>query len=404
METKLLTDDISYASDIIKCGGLVAVPTETVYGLAANGLNEAAVKKIYTLKGRPETKPLSLMVAGEEAMDELCEDVPKIARLLAHVFWPGPLTIVLKAKAHIPSCVLAGGTTVGLRCPDHKSTLKLLSSCGCPLAAPSANPSDEKSPVNANEVLNYFDGKLEAIIDGGECRLGKESTIIDMSAKPYKILRQGAVNEEDLTFLFDKDLTVIGLTGGTGCGKTTALNVIKDMGGLVLDCDEIYHKLLAENKNMRGEINERFPGAIPEGSGDTKGLGRIVFNNKEALLALNAITHRYVFNEVCSEIYRWAKQGGTLVAIDAIALVESGISRLCDKTVGVIAPTKMRVERLMAREDISEEYATLRVNAQKSNEYFDEICDYTVSNDSTVESFELKCKNIFNEIIGGKNE
>ena len=133
------------------------------------------------------------MVPGPEAMEAYCLEVPPAAKYLAEKFWPGPLTIVLKAKGHIPPIVLAGGSTVGLRCPQHPMTLELLQRAGVPFAAPSANPSGAESPKTAEQVRAYFDGKIEAIVDGGPCGLGLESTIIDMSALPYKILRQGAL-------------------------------------------------------------------------------------------------------------------------------------------------------------------------------------------------------------------
>ena len=138
--TKLITENISAAADIIKSGGLVAVPTETVYGLAGNGLDVAAVERIYEVKGRPAVKPLALMVPGKGAMELYCENIPEAAFALADRFWPGPLTIVLKAKDIVPDIVRAGGETVGLRCPDHPMTLELLEKSGLPFAAPSANP------------------------------------------------------------------------------------------------------------------------------------------------------------------------------------------------------------------------------------------------------------------------
>ena len=190
METEILTNDLNKAAGIIKNGGLVAVPTETVYGLAGNGLDKNAVDKIYEVKGRPRIKPLSLMVPGEESIKNYCNDIPEAAYTLAGEFWPGPLTIVLNAKTDLISdIVLAGGNTVGLRCPDSTKTLELLKLAGVPFAAPSANPSDSKSPVTAEDVLSYFSGKIDAVIDGGECREGFESTIIDLSKTPYRILR-----------------------------------------------------------------------------------------------------------------------------------------------------------------------------------------------------------------------
>ena len=399
METQDLTGSISKAAEILKEGGLVAVPTETVYGLAANGFLDSAVSRIYEVKGRPEYKPLSLMVRGTEAFNLLCGKVPKAAYILADVFWPGPLTIVLNAKNTIPDIVRAGGNTIGLRCPDHPQLRELLDAVDFPLAAPSANPSGEKSPVSAEQVLRYFNGRVEGIIDGGECSLGKESTIIDLSKTPYTILREGAVSADDVFMALTASLTIIGITGGTGSGKTTALHVIRDMGGLVIDADEVYHTLLNESDAMLSVLNERFPGVIPEGTHDTKALGEIVFSNPEELRALNAITHRFVGEEIAKQLTDWARQGKELAAIDAIALIEGGIANICKATVGIVAPTQTRIERLMKRESISREYAVLRISAQKPDEYFEENCDFTVNNDGTEMSFKNKCRELFEGIV-----
>ena len=230
MKTQLIKDDIAAAAKLIKAGELVAVPTETVYGLAGNGMSEAAVEKIYEVKGRPAIRPLALMVHDPSAMKKYCEDVPPQALSLAKRFWPGPLSIVLKAKQSVPEIVRAGGKTVSLRCPDHPLTLELIKRAGLPLAAPSANPSGKESPKNAESVLNYFEGKIAAVIDGGECGIGTESTIIDMSEAPYKILRRGALSEESIAQALSDELTVFGITGGTGCGKTTVLGELKKLG------------------------------------------------------------------------------------------------------------------------------------------------------------------------------
>ncbi len=399
MKTKLLKDDISEASDIIKAGGTVAVPTETVYGLAANGLDEAAVKRIYELKGRPKIKPLSLMVSGAEAIDGLCEDVPPAARRLADIFWPGPLTIVLKANEKVPEIVRAGGKSLGLRCPNHPKTLQLLKETGLPLAAPSANPSGQECAKTAQEALNYFDGKIDAVIDGGPCALGIESTVFDMSQTPYKILREGGIGAEYIDMALTAHLSLIGITGGTGGGKTTALDILHDMGVLVIDSDEVYHTLLKKSDEMLEALNKRFPGAIPEGTRDTKTLGEIVFSDPVELSALNAITHSFVGKEINRRLADWAKNGGQAAAIDAIGLIEGGVGQFCTATVAVTAPMEMRIQRLMSREGISREYAELRINAQKPNEFFRENCDYTLENDSDKESFKTKCQELFIKIL-----
>lgn len=399
METKIFHGAADEAAEIIKTGGLVAVPTETVYGLAGNGLDEEAVKQIYEVKGRPQVKPLSLMVPGAEAMDRYCEDVPQGARLLAERFWPGPLTIVLKAKDFIPSIVLAGGDTVGLRCPDHPMTLELLKKAGVPFAAPSANPSGEESPKTAQKVWDYFSGKIEGIIDGGECGIGRESTIISMAQKPYRILRQGALAEKEIASALTEGLTILGITGGTGCGKTTALRTLEELGALIIDCDAVYHGLLIENKEMLAEIDSAFPGVVTGGVLDRKALGAVVFSNTEALARLNSITHSYVGREIDRLLESWALSGGRLAAIDAIELFGGNLARRCKATFAVLADRDKRIERIMARDGITREYAALRVDAQKPDSYFEEKCDYILKNNSTEEEFREKCRSKFLEVI-----
>ncbi len=198
METMIFTNNIGCAADIIVRGGLVAVPTETVYGLAANGLDPEAVARIYDVKGRPEAKPISLLVSGFSAVEKLCADIPERACLLAETFWPGPLTMILKKRQIVPDIVTSGGLTVGVRCPAHPLTLELISACGRPLAAPSANISGMPSPKNAQDVLRTFSGRIDAVIDGGECSVGIESTIVDLTADAPRILRQGGLARENI--------------------------------------------------------------------------------------------------------------------------------------------------------------------------------------------------------------
>ena len=399
MVTENYTDRLSEAAACLAEGGLVAVPTETVYGLAANGMNPQAVAQIYLVKGRPEHKPISLLVSGPEAMDVLCEDVPDAARALANAFWPGPLTIVLKAKPGIPNILRAGGETIALRCPAHETTLALLSKLPFPLAAPSANPSGSESPTTMAKVLEYFDGKIEGCIDGGDCRFGNESTIFDMTKCPYKILRQGALSAYDIDMALVSELNLIGITGGTGCGKTSALEIAKQMGAIAIDADEVYHELLKSNMQLKNALKERFSELVGDGEIDTKRIGDYVFANPEALRDLNQITHRFVSEEITSRLSNWAKMGGKFAVIDAIALVENGVGSFCKATVAITAPTEARLARLMCREGVSEEYARLRIAAQKPNEYFEEVCDYTIANDSTLEAFYTECERVFKQIL-----
>lgn len=395
----MIKEELADAAALLQRGGLVAVPTETVYGLAGNGLDAGAVERIYEVKGRPAVKPLSLMVPGPAAMGEYAAEVPPAAKYLAEKFWPGPLTIVLKAKTHIPPIVLAGGDTVGLRCPQHPMTLELLKLSGLPFAAPSANPSGAESPKTADQVREYFDGKIEAIVDGGPCGLGLESTIIDMSALPYRILRQGALPAAEIRAALAESLQIIGITGGTGSGKTTALKVLEAMGALILDCDAIYHQLLQTDTDMLSQIETAFPGVVTGGVLDRKALGEVVFSDEQALQRLNAITHRCVDREVQRRLEDFATSGGRIAAIDAIELFAGNQARRCQATLAVLAKPEVRAERIMQRDGISREYAMLRIQAQRPDSYFEGLCDYILRNDGSPAEFEKECKKLFKEIL-----
>ena len=180
---------------------------------------------------------------------------------------------------------------------------------------------------------------------------------------------------------------IIGITGGTGCGKTTLLNLIRQQGGLVLDCDEIYHELLRSDHAMLRAIEDRFPGVVEAEGLNRKKLGAIVFADEQALLDLNRITHGAVKREV---VRRLAAAPG-LAAIDAIGLFEGGLAELCQVTVAVTAPVEDRVRRLMARDGISEDYARARIAAQKDESWFWEKCGYCLCNDGGIDGFQAKC-------------
>ena len=180
---------------------------------------------------------------------------------------------------------------------------------------------------------------------------------------------------------------IIGITGGTGCGKTTLLRAIEAKGGLVLDCDAIYHQLLRTDKAMLAAIEARFPGTVENGELQRKKLGSLVFSDENALLDLNRITH----GAVKEEVLRRLESKPALAAIDAIGLFEGGLAELCDVTVAVTAPVEDRVKRLMARDGISEEYAKNRIAAQHTQDWFRERCDYELRNDGELDAFATKC-------------
>ncbi len=519
------------AAELIKGGELVAIPTETVYGLGANGLNPEAVAKIFQAKGRPQDNPLILHIAEAADMEKFCHDIPEAAYRLAEKFWPGPLTMVLPAKDIVPKCTTAGLPTVAVRCPDCAVTREIIRRAGVPVAAPSANISGKPSTTTAQHVLHDHDGKIAAIVDGGPCRVGVESTIVDLTEERPRLLRPGGITGHQLVevvgdLVIDKAITesvshdavvkapgmkyrhyapacevivvtgskeaaakyiakryqpgnrvlcfeeeleifsafhpiaygkesdedslmaglfaalrelddpaigtvyarqpngcgkalavqnrlwkaagfrivdaeprgiVIGITGGTGCGKTTALKVIETaFNGLVMDCDQIYHELLMQDASLLEAIESRFPGCVEDKKLNRKRLAGIVFSDPAALKDLNAITHAAVRKEVLRRLGH--TPGGVPIAIDAIGLFESGLHKLCDVTVAVTAPEDCRIERLLQRDGITTEQASMRIAAQNKQDFFAKNCDYILENNGTQADFQEKCLAFFQNL------
>lgn len=205
---KLKTDSESYnesikeAAEILKNGGIAAIPTETVYGLAASALDEEAVKKVFIAKGRPQDNPLIVHIADIDTLGEIAADIPDGAYKCAEKFWPGPLTMVLKRTDKIPACVSAGLDTVAVRMPSDKTARDIITASGLPLAAPSANTSGKPSPTSAKYVIDDLDGKIDAVVMSGDCKVGVESTVITLVTSPPRLLRPGAVTVEQLREIF----------------------------------------------------------------------------------------------------------------------------------------------------------------------------------------------------------
>ena len=507
-------ESIAQAADILRRGGLLAIPTETVYGLGANGLDENAVLHIFEAKGRPQDNPLILHIPDASWLTRYCEDVPDAAYKLAERFWPGPLTMILKKKPCVPLRTTGGLETVGMRCPDHAVTRAIIEKAGVPVAAPSSNTSGRPSCTTAEHVREDMWGKIDGIVDGGPCQVGVESTIIDLTVTPPQLLRPGGLPLESLidalgevtvdkavtqkmndgekprapgmkyrhyapkapvtvvtggakasaryllthageksgiicfdefTRLFDGHIVhplgasddkraqaqhvfdalrtfdetnvgeiwaqcpdskglglaignrlkkaagfhvedaddgkiVIGITGGTGAGKTSLLRALQKQDACVLDCDRIYHEMLGSDESLRAALRKAFGGAIfrADGSVDVHAIGLIVFHDKEKLSELDAIVRAHVPRE-CAR--RMAASDKQLIGLDAIKLIECGLGAICDATVAVTAPEEVRVKRIMARDSITEEYARSRVAAQQRAEYFRTRCDYEFVND-----------------------
>ena len=530
-QQKEIRDKVSAAAKILREGGLVGLPTETVYGLGANGLDGAAVRRIFEAKGRPQDNPLILHVSGPQWLTRYCAQVPPLAYVLARTFWPGPLTMILKRDPCVPDETTAGLDTVAVRCPNHPVTLAIIREAGVPIAAPSANLSGRPSCTTAQDVLEDMDGKIQCLVDGGPCAVGVESTILDLTCTPPRLLRPGGVPVEQIERLIgpiaidkavngvldgeerprapgmkyrhyapkapvivvagapeasaqeilrrvgpesgvicfeeylplfekqrvqslgpsqdkqtqaqrvfdalrafdsetvteiyaqcpdnqglglaignrlkkaagfhvieaDRERVVLGITGGTGAGKTSVLDVIREMGGVVVDCDAVYHEMLNGSEEMRNTINAVFPGVFDaDGKLNRQKLGEEVFSRRERLARLNDIVYHFVVPEVER---RLGKDTG-LYAIDAINLLESGISELCDKTIAVTAPTELRVRRIMARDGISEQYARMRITAQKPDEYYRTKCDCELTNAAdTPESFREEAREFIRRLM-----
>src|SRR5436305_12541711 len=202
METRLLSaqspGDLDEAASLLRAGGLAALPTETVYGLGGLALEPLAVRAIYAAKGRPATNPLIVHVLGEKEARPLCARWPLEARQLVARFWPGPLTLVLPRTEIVPDEVTAGGPTVAVRAPSHPAARALLARVGAPLAAPSANRAEHVAPTSAAHVLRDLNGRIDAVLDGGRCAYGIESTVLALDPEGPRLLRTGAISRASL--------------------------------------------------------------------------------------------------------------------------------------------------------------------------------------------------------------
>ena len=522
---------IQQAAAILRHGGLLGIPTETVYGLGANALDETAVLHIFEAKGRPQDNPLILHVPGADWLELYCHDIPPVAYTLAERFWPGPLTMILPRRDIVPLRTTGGLETVGVRCPDHPMTLAIIREAGIPVAAPSGNTSGRPSPTTAQHMLEDMDGKIDGIVDGGPCSVGVESTIIDLTVTPPRLLRPGGLPLESLeevlgTVAVDKavrqkladgeqakapgmkyrhyapkapvtvitgtpgasaayiaahltkhsgvicfdeyaplfeghtihrlgpagdklaqaqhvfdalrtfdgtDVTeifaqcpdegglglavgnrlkkaagfhvveaprplIVGITGPTGAGKTSALRALEQLGGCVLDCDAIYHEMLRSDDGLRRALTDAFGSVFTaDGHLDRQKLGTLVFGDPQQLERLNTIIYTYLPRELER---RMAASPAPIIGIDAINLVESGLSKLCDRALAVLAPVEDRIRRIMARDGISDEYARLRVAAQKDDAFYRTHCTDILENTSPApEAFQKTALLFFQRLL-----
>ena len=217
---KLFQAAVQRAATLLRAGRVVALPTETVYGLAASALNAHAVRRIFDIKGRPAHNPIIVHVASIDMAKRCVANWPVLAGRLARAFWPGPLTLVLPRAKEIPGIVTAGGPTVGVRWPSHPFIQAVIRECDFPLAAPSANPSNRVSPTTAEHVRKYLGDKIRLIVDGGQAQVGIESTVLDISGWPPRLLRPGMIHERAL----------LAVTGELAVGASESQGVLKSPG------------------------------------------------------------------------------------------------------------------------------------------------------------------------------
>lgn len=515
MDTLLLSgnhkDDIERAGEILRAGGLVAIPTETVYGLAANALDGAAVKRIYETKGRPSDNPLIVHISEFSQLAPLVREVPESAKKLADAFWPGPLTMILPKSDLILAETNGGLDTVAVRLPSHPVARAVIAAAGVPLSAPSANLSGRPSPTAFSHVKEDLMGRVEALLDGGDCDVGVESTVITLAEGTPRVLRPGGVTlaqlqavlgrvdvdpavlnrlregakvsspgmkykhyapkadvvlvdaapvdysdyvnqasachalcfEEDQALLkvpclsyggrFDgrrqahllfsalhrldeigakkvyahmpskngvglavynrliraagfqivrpRDRYLIGLTGPTGAGKSTVAELLRKAGWAVIDCDALTRSSEVYDSACIRELQAAFGVDVaPGGVLDRKELARQAFSSEEGKKRLERITFPRITEAVRKQIEKAARAGYQIIALDAPTLFEAGLDLECARILAVTAPADERLERIKARDGLTDEQAALRLSAQHGDAFYAERADWVIEN------------------------
>ncbi len=518
---------INEAAEILQNGGIVAIPTETVYGLAASAFSDEAIKKVFIAKGRPQDNPLIVHISDIDMLNLVARDIPQKAIECAKRFWPGPFTMVLKKSDKIAKSVSAGLRTVAVRMPSDKTARDIINKSGLPLAAPSANLSGSPSPTTAYHTLLDLDTRVDAVVLGGDCEVGVESTVVALFGDTPRLLRPGAVTVEQLkevlpdlivdkavlsetksgekvaspgmkykhyapktkAFLvdggkfafadfvnkkansvalcFDEELDlvkikklsygtqkdqktlarniftrlreadllgeneiyihapskdgiglavynrliraaafniielrgkIIGLTGPTGSGKSMASNLAKEKGINVIDCDKLARVAVEKGTDGLNALTEAFGKDIlnDDGTLNRKILAQKAFSTKEDTELLNKTLLPHIARLVEDNIII----DGVNI-LDAPTLFESGIDKICDKTVAVLSENDIRQKRIMQRDNISKEDAILRISAGKPDKFYIQNADEFFYNNNEKETFLSEFNTFLETIIGG---
>ncbi len=533
MDTKLLqpnSEGIDTAARLLQDGQPVAIPTETVYGLAADALNGKAVAAIFAAKDRPTDNPLIVHIGDIKDWEPLVTHIPDTAKKLADTYWPGPLTMILPAADCIPKEVTGGLTTVAVRFPSHPVAQAVILHSGCPLAAPSANRSGSPSPTNAHRVMEDMQGRIPAILDGGSCDFGVESTVLDLCHAPPRLLRPGGITpemieevvgpieidaavthdlekgaiaaspgmkykhyapkaevhivkgtpdayaefvnrhkapgvfalcfEEDspdvpsVTYgkredpltqaqqLFDalrqldeqgaktvyavcpkptgvglavynrllraaafriiNTIRVVGLTGPTGAGKSVVADAWRELGVPIIDTDGLARQVVELHSPCLDRLVEAFSHDIlnEDGTLNRASLAKKAFASPQDTATLNAIIHPAILTLTQQLLEKAADEGHSVAVVDAPLLFEAEFDKICHHVVAVIAPEQDRLARIMARDNLTEEEARLRMKAQHPDSFYCREGVSVIQNTGDLLSLQQQAKRLWEQRKG----